>query len=379
MRHRGVLLAAGLVLISASAHGSTGSSTVAAEPEEPPRAFRITPIVAPGYTPELELTVAAGALMSFSPDPSNEKLPRSSLPVALGISTNGSFIGFARLSSFWLDDFLRFNADVWFKDQPDHYFGVGYESGRALEQGSDTAYDRRWWQFVPTVLFRLYGHFYAGAIIDLNRTKARNVNPVMAMDPDYVEFGADNFNFGLGATLQVDTRDVPVNAYNGYLLSVAFVHHDESLGSHNTYEILDFDYRHALEVVRPGSTLVWQVRSRHGIGDVPWGELSMVGSPFDLRGYRWGRFRDNTSLYGLVEYRAMFEGDRKSWVGLGRFGIVFWAGAGSVGEDYGDLSNWLPNWGLGGRFELQDRLNLRLDLGFGDDSTAFYLNFNEAF
>ncbi len=43
------------------------------------------------------------------------------------------------------------------------------------------------------------------------------------------------------------------------------------------------------------------------------------------------------------------------------------------------LANWLPNGVLGYRLEVQPRMNLRIDFGFGRETMGFYFNFNEAF
>lgn len=32
----------------------------------------------------------------------------------------------------------------------------------------------------------------------------------------------------------------------------------------------------------------------------------MFSSPFDLPGYYWGKYRDQSMAYGIVEYRHMF-------------------------------------------------------------------------
>ncbi|MEZ5195557.1 MAG: hypothetical protein R2764_03935 [Bacteroidales bacterium] len=61
------------------------------------------------------------------------------------------------------------------------------------------------------------------------------------------------------------------------------------------------------------------------------------------------------------------------------FGFVVWGGTGSVTPDYGEFDNWLPNAGVGLRFELVKRMNLRIDYGIGKDSNAFYFKFCEAF
>ena len=107
----------------------------------------------------------------------------------------------------------------------------------------------------------------------------------------------------------------------------------------------------------------------------------MVGNPFDLRGYRWGRYRDKTSLLGLLEYRIQFKRIRRKphQSPLSPHGIVYWAGAGAVGETYADMNRWLPNTGIGYRFELQPRMNVRLDFGVARDTQAVYFNFLESF
>ena len=59
--------------------------------------------------------------------------------------------------------------------------------------------------------------------------------------------------------------------------------------------------------------------------------------------------------------------------------LLFGEGNGSVARDYGQFKNWLPNGGVGLRFEIVKRMNLRIDYGIGMESNAFYFSFNEAF
>jgi hypothetical protein len=56
-----------------------------------------------------------------------------------------------------------------------------------------------------------------------------------------------------------------------------------------------------------------------------------------------------------------------------------WAGAGSLGDNITDFRNWLPNIGIGYRLQVQPRMNLRIDIGFGTETRGFYFNFNEAY
>ncbi|RLD22521.1 MAG: hypothetical protein DRI54_08365, partial [Bacteroidetes bacterium] len=128
-----------------------------------------------------------------------------------------------------------------------------------------------------------------------------------------------------------------------------------------------------------GKTLAWQIKTRIAVGDVPYGEMSMLGTPFDLRGYYWGRYRDNNFLFFLFEYRNKFLMDNGD---LSKHGIVFWIGSGTV-FDYQDVRDntiyWLPNLGVGYRLEVQPRQNIRIDFGLGRETTGLYFNFNQAF
>ena len=185
----------------------------------------------------------------------------------------------------------------------------------------------------------------------------------------------------MGLLLQYDSRDVTVNAYEGLFFEFSSNFYKSQALEGPNYQIVVFDYRHYKQIKRPGRTLAWQAKTRICNNDVPWTEMSQIGTPFDLRGYQWGRYRDKTMLFGIVEYRHMFmrKTPRKDGSMMSRVGFVTWLATGTVADNYSKMTNWLPNAGIGFRFEIQKRMNARFDLGFGNDSSAFYLSFNEAF
>jgi len=49
----------------------------------------------------------------------------------------------------------------------------------------------------------------------------------------------------------------------------------------------------------------------------------------------------------------------------------------SVGQF--DTAHWLPNAGVGYRFEFKPRVNVRFDVGAGRDTAGVYFQINEAF
>jgi hypothetical protein len=75
-----------------------------------------------------------------------------------------------------------------------------------------------------------------------------------------------------------------------------------------------------------------QAKLRLSTGDVPYGELSQPGTPFDLRGYTWGQYRDKTMLFAIAEYRYMFMKKNET---LSKSGVTAWVGAGTLGETVG--------------------------------------------
>lgn len=55
------------------------------------------------------------------------------------------------MKTYWAVDRVRISADIWYKDMPDNYWGVGYE-GRNTPKGEDTtAYRRLWRQLNPRI------------------------------------------------------------------------------------------------------------------------------------------------------------------------------------------------------------------------------------
>lgn len=339
--------------------------------------WMVMPFAGPAYTPELEFTIAGGMLISFKTNPKDSLIQRSSAPVTLGVSSTGAYFFGVKITSFWLEDKLRIYADLNYKNMPDNYWGVGYEEGYTTVKGdSTTAYKRTWWQVYPKFLWQFKENFFFGPLIDFNYTEGREPSPGVANDPYYIEYNDKPFNSGLGIVFQYDTRDIPVNAWSGTFIEFSAGFYGSYLGGDNTYQVYVLDIRKYWQIKRKGSTMAIQLKGRFGQNSVPYGEMSQPGTPFDLRGYTWGRYRDESMVLGIAEYRFMFKrrnGD------LGPHGLVAWFGAGTLADRVQNFNDWLPSVGIGYRFEVQPRMNVRLDIGFGRETRGFYFNFNEAY
>jgi outer membrane protein assembly factor BamA len=125
---------------------------------------------------------------------------------------------------------------------------------------------------------------------------------------------------------------------------------------------------------KPKHVLAWQTKARFSFGEVPFLDLSTLGNDDILRGYPKNRFRDQHFFATQLEYRfPLF------W----RFGAVAFAGAGDVFGPSSTLSasNLKYSVGTGLRFVVDpaERLNIRLDYGYGREGGYFYFVVGESF
>jgi hypothetical protein len=337
----------------------------------------ITPLAGPAYTPELGFTIAGGVMVSFKTNPDDSLIQRSTSPVMIGVSSTGAFFVNTKITSFWLQDKLRIYADLVFKNMPDNYWGVGYDAAyNTPKSDTTTAYDRLWWQINPKFLWQFKKNNFLGLNVDFNYTKGSDPSQGVSDDPYYIKYNPRPFNSGIGLVYQYDSRDVPVNSWKGLFAEVNYTYYGKYLGGDNNYQMLTLDLRKYYQIKRPGNTLAFQFKGRFTTGDVPYGEMSQLGTPFDLRGYTWGRYRHESIMFLIPEYRHTF---LKQDGELSKHGAVLWAGAGTLGDAVTNIDGWLPNLGVGYRFEVQPRMNVRFDIGFGKESMGFYFNFCEAF
>ena len=338
----------------------------------------------PSYTPEASFGVGGAVLASFRMNKQDTISQRSFLPAGLNLSINGTIVVAGAGTFFFNENRFRIYMNYGYRNEPSHYYGKGFEKAENLERGdSTTRFHRSYFQLYPRFVWEVRPHFYLGGLFDLNYTKVSDVNPVMEKDPYFQQFKRKYFNVGIGGLIQYDTRDDVATPTRGMLLGANFKLFGKYLGGAYNYEIIELEYRQFKNIFRPRSTLAWIAKSQIGLGDVPFTELPTFGSPFDLRGYYMGKYRDKSMAYGIVEYRHMFGSPAKYKSGnfWAKCGFVAWVGTGTIGETPFDWNKWKLNFGAGLRFQMQPGKNFRLDVGKepGQPGMQVYMNMTEAF
>lgn len=178
---------------------------------------------------------------------------------------------------------------------------------------------------------------------------------------------------GAGYTAVVDTRDELFFPNTGGRYQVEFMVYPELLGSDFNYNVTTVDLRQ-YKSFSPDHVLAIQGYTQIAGGNVPFYRLPALGGQNRMRGYYQGRYVDRYYVMAQAEYRQYF------WK---RLGFVVFGGLGDVAESFRgfDLTEFKVSFGAGLRFKFSqsEKVNLRVDLGFGRDRKGTYFGLEEAF
>ena len=335
----------------------------------PDKGIDWTAVPGPFATPDSGVGLGVSAVGLFLVDKNDTVSQPSSITLTAFGSSKGN-IGLDYDAQVFMNEDQR-RLYVWgiAEKAKDVFYGAGIKNGR--EGQNKNSFDLESVIINSKLMTRLAPSVYAGAGVALGHNRADN-NEVAAMTDH-----SDNFAFPqnvqtIGFTLHTmyDSRDFGLNASRGRLLQADGGFYTSSADKRHHFRKLSLEYRE-YQAMGPG-VLAWQVASEFHFGDVTWDNLAKLGGEDRLRGYVLGRYRDRQMLMGQVEYRHDLPG---------RHGMVYWAGAGTLGHDVSDLGRepWIHSVGVGYRFELKPRVNLRIDLAWGNGDSGVYVGVNEAF
>lgn len=297
-------------------------------------------------------------------------------------ATRASYLRFTanytqnKQSDFWSEwsvftnrEKYLFKGEFRMRNFPDKFYGIGNNTNK----DSNEIYSYNLVTFKFLGLKQVLPGLFTG--FDYHFTKEFNFK----LDPDGVLSNGNivGYKGGVGSALGLvaifDKRDNVMNPHKGQFIELSSYFYRSFLGGSFDFTVINAEYRKYFKL-KPNHIIAFQVKSRFSFGDVPFLEMSQVGNDDLLRGYPRNRFRDKNLLATQVEYRfPLF------W----RFGMTTFAGIGDVYNNYEDfkLSYLKYTLGMGLRFLINsaERLNVRVDYGYGSEGGYFYVSFTEAF
>ena len=350
------------------------------------RNFHYNILGGPSYTPDFGVLIGGSALMTFRMNPKDTTMRRSVVPMALAFMFEGGGLNLmVKPQLFFKDDKFRIFGVLNYKNTRENFYGIGYNTNKNYERSDSTSqYRYSGFQVNPWFLFRMgKSDIFFGPQIDISYDKLSEPAKYLPQQADYAAAGGDengykNFSSGIGFLLSYDTRDIPANPYRGTYVDLRGIMYQKWLGSDKNFYRLELDYRQ-YKSVGQRKVLAWTLQSKNTFGrHIPLTKYALSGTPFDLRGYYMGQYRDKSSHVALLEYRQMFNTDRSTWLKriTSHLGYVAWGGVGFMGPTPGKIEGVLPNAGLGLRIEVQPRMNVRFDYGrnFVNKQNLFYFN-----
>lgn len=334
----------------------------------------------PAYTPEQGALLAGGGLYSFTTDRNDIDLQRSSITgfMMVNFPSNGSMgYGFqSKQNIFFNQNNSKYEGVVNFGQQSSQYFGVGYDKGSTVEMGENTTYDANRGEYIGSLAYRFFGDWYFGANAEINYVKVTEQSDYILADQDFQDYADKPFTLGLGLVLEYDSRDFAVNAKEGLYFKANYLNFNEKIGSDSDYYKANFEFR-SYYSFNPTNTIASFTQFQATKGDIPFYDLATLGGANSMRGIFKGQFIDKTAFETTVEWRHTFSRAN----GLpSNHGMTLWSGIGGVGESVNTLSDDLfVSYGVGYRYQIQPKMNIRLDLGMSEFGNGFYFNFTEAF
>ena len=323
------------------------------------------------YTPESGVAVGAGGIMIFYTNKTDTIL----LPSKVGF---GGYYSFTKQYKISVNPALYFKQSKIFIQAPvsfgfflDRFWGIGDDT----PDRDSVQYTKR----VTTASILIQSPplgFMAdrsGLVIDYDNTEIvdKMGNELLLSDSVTGSNGGEILGFGLDLTWE--NRDNIFFPNTGGYQYVKFIVFPPGT-SDFFFASLELDVKHYW-ALKPDHVFAINFYLSSAMGETPFYKLPALGGPKRMRGYFMGRYRDNFYSMFQAEYRQYF------WK---RLGFVVFGGLGNVASEMleYDFSTMKYSYGLGLRFQFnkKQKVNLRADIGFGNDGNrGIYFGIEEAF
>lgn len=320
------------------------------------------------YTPETELAIGAGGILVFYTADDTITSPSK---VVLGgyYSTKKQYNITLNPAIYFSQNNLYINMPLSFGYFVDKFFGIGPSSP---DDGNENYISR---VYTASLFVQIPSYWFTsdrtGLILDYNYTEMVDKETNTELINNSVIGSDGGSSFGIGIQSVWDSRNNLFFPNDGKYASLKFISYP--IGDFNFYS-MEMDIRHYSSFSKD-HVLAGQSYFSAAGGDVPFYKLPAMGGQNRMRGYYYGRYRDNVFFTIQLEYRQYF------WW---RLGYVLFAGTGVVASspDKFRIDEFQISYGAGLRylFNEEQKVNVRVDLGISrSGSTGIYFGIEEAF
>ncbi len=322
---------------------------------------KILPVPAIGYSPETKTYV--GAVTLFTLNLYNDSLTRTSnAKLEVNYTWNKQLILDCGWNYFFKEEKWFTKGQILYSKYPDYYYGIGANTPNS----NKLIFNSNRFFFEGFALKKIGFKLFTGLNVRfIDYSKVEPLNSI----PNYPELVGGS-TLGIGYSVLKDTRNNLLTPLNG---SYLYFNTSYNLANRN-YGQVALDVRF-YKTWKDKFTLANRFVNEFNFGTPPFYDLAFLGGDQLVRGYYYGRFRDNNLSSYQTEFRFPV---------VWKFGLATFGGLSSVysSEDSFKIAYLRYNFGLGIRFlvDKTDKTNLRLDYAMGNnDNNGFYISFGESF
>ena len=355
-----------LLFIVVNVHAQKSTDTIAYK-------TKFTPLPNIGYSPDSKLILGTFVMVQFKPKKAGIETRPSNLMASAAFTFKKQTSIEAYYNIVLPQEKWLWNGAVFFQRWPISYWGVGIDA----KDEDEITIDFRNIALEQSFYKKIKKGIYIGSKVHFRHMydvnfKNKEDEPLDAPEVPGAH-GSTNLGIGFGGTW--DQRNSILTPTENHYLEVSALFYSVNWLGDYSFQTYTFDARKYFDFNTDGrSVLAFQSLSKLNNGEVPFREMALLGGNKIMRGYIEGRFRDKIGLQAQTEYRQLIKG---------RFGMVLFAAVGNVVPKFGDIEFDKTKWTFGGglRYNINkiDPTYLRIDYGFGKNTSGFYLTLGEAF
>lgn len=295
----------------------------------------------------------------------------SQVRMALGYTLNKQIVFWLPAEIFFKENKYRLLAEVGFYRWPYFFNGIGNNYETLYEEKYTASFPRARLAFQK----RLGKSIYLGPRYWFQYLKMNKVEQGGLIEKGQVPGGGGGVNSGIGISFLYDNRNSVFASTKGWYAEYSNLFNQSFLGSDFNFNTHIVDVRKYIDI-KSNHVVAIQGYGKFNFGDVPFNQMSLMGGPFRMRGYREGRYRDKHIAEVQLEYRTPL---------VYRTGLVVFGAYGMVANKPQNLifKNGKTSIGGGLRYSLdeKDRMHIRFDYawGQGKENRYGYFTIGESF
>ncbi len=320
------------------------------------------------YTPETRFGYGAAGVCIFNFKKDSLLAPRSSVNLGLTYTQNKQILFYLPFTLFIKNREYQVYGEVTYTRYLYDFYGVGNDVPKSYVERYGIEFPR----LRLTALKKLKKNFYAGPRYAYDKVSLYDLDTTAQLFKNTIPGSSGATISGFGLVTLFDNRDFIFYPSKGLLAELVIYRNDRVTGASVNYTRIALDISKYFSYKR--NILALNFYGLFSDRELPFFQMGILGGQKKMRGFYEGRYRDNNAIILQAEYRTHL-----FW----RLGLTIFGDMGQVASrvDNFNANNWRFTYGTGLRLRIDDaqKLNLRIDLGVGNNQVLPYFTIGEAF